>query len=106
MNNQIFNFYNYSCKDTLVLLLVLLIGNLLKPGDLSAQNIQVERKSWTFITRLAFQLGADFDLSSYILLNVDLRSVAMETKIEDGGNDNIKLKINPFSIGIGLGFRI
>jgi len=56
-------------------------------------------------TGMAFQLGVDFDLSSYLLLNLDIKSVAMKTRIEDSGNDDIKLKINPSTIGIGLGVR-
>ncbi len=69
-----------------------------KSGTLNAQRLANS-------TGLAFQVGADFDISSYAICNADIKSVAMTPNIEANGNNNIKLKINPFTIGIGLGFR-
>jgi outer membrane protein len=57
-------------------------------------------------TGMAYQVGVDFDISSYAVCNVDVKSVAMTTNIEADGNNNIRLKINPFTFGIGLGFRL
>ncbi|MGD8868912.1 MAG: OmpW family outer membrane protein [Gemmatimonadales bacterium] len=53
----------------------------------------------------ALQLGLDLDLSSYILLNLDLRWNTLRPEITSAGAETVTLKIDPLTFGIGVGFR-
>jgi outer membrane protein len=53
----------------------------------------------------ALQAGADFDLSSRTLLNVDLRWNRLTADLENAGARLTRLKLDPLSLGVGLGFR-
>jgi len=61
-----------------------------------------------FATRVApaAQVGVDFDLSDRMLLNLDLKWIWLETTIEDAGTRVADLTINPFVIGLGVGWRL
>jgi outer membrane protein len=53
----------------------------------------------------ALQAGADFELSSRTLLNVDLEWNTLTADIENGGTRLTRLKMDPLSGGVGVGFR-
>ena len=53
----------------------------------------------------AIQLGLDYDLSAAVLFNLDLRWNGLTTKIENGGVPYTSLKVDPITIGLGVGFR-
>jgi len=53
----------------------------------------------------ALQVGTDVDLSSYALLNVDLRWNTLRAELDNAGTRFTRLKIDPVSLGIGVGFR-
>jgi outer membrane protein len=53
----------------------------------------------------ALQVGADFDLSSRTLLNVDLEWNTLTADLKNGETRLTRLKVDPLSLGIGLGFR-
>jgi outer membrane protein len=54
----------------------------------------------------AVQLGLDIDLSSSVLLNLDARWNLYRPKLENAGQHVATLKVDPISLGIGLGFRL
>lgn len=53
----------------------------------------------------AVQLGADFDLSSRALLNVELTWNRLRADLENGGVRLTRLKMDPLALGFGVGFR-
>ncbi|HEX6616632.1 MAG TPA: hypothetical protein VF046_10025 [Gemmatimonadales bacterium] len=53
----------------------------------------------------AVQLGADVDLSSSALLNANLKWNSMTVDLESGGTPLTSLKVDPPSLGVGVGFR-
>jgi outer membrane protein len=53
----------------------------------------------------AAQLGADWDLSDRMLLNLDVKWIWLRTTIEDEGERVADLTIDPFIIGVGVGWR-
>ena len=53
----------------------------------------------------AAQVGVDWDLSSRMLLNADLKWIWLETTLENQGAEIARLTIDPFIIGVGVGFR-
>jgi len=53
----------------------------------------------------AVQVGTDWELSSRALLNLDLRWNTLTADLANGGTPLTKLKVDPVSIGVGVGFR-
>jgi outer membrane protein len=53
----------------------------------------------------AVQVGTDWELSSRALLNLDLRWNKLTADLANGGTPLTKLKVDPVSIGVGVGFR-
>lgn len=53
----------------------------------------------------AVQLGADFDLSSRALLNLELTWNRLRADLENGGVRLTRLKMDPLALGFGVGFR-
>ena len=51
------------------------------------------------------QLGADVDLSSYMIFNIDIRANKMEIRLVDNGQELTRIKTDPASFSLGLGFR-
>ncbi len=54
----------------------------------------------------AVQLGLDIDLSSSVLLNLDARWNLYRPNLENAGQHIATLRVDPISLGIGLGFRL
>jgi outer membrane protein len=53
----------------------------------------------------ALQVGTDFDLSPSALLNVDLKWNHMTADLSAAGTTLASLKVDPLSLGVGVGFR-
>ncbi len=58
----------------------------------------------------AAQAGIDFDLNEKTFLNFDVKYVDMSTKARLAttaiGTQQVKIKINPIIVGVGVGFRL
>jgi outer membrane protein len=53
----------------------------------------------------AGQVGVDVAIGERAMFNVDAKYIYIKTKIESDGAEVASLKINPFVIGAGLGYR-
>jgi outer membrane protein len=53
----------------------------------------------------ALQVGADFAVTKHIYLNVDVKKLWIKTKVYAGGNDLGTFKIDPWVMGVGIGYR-
>lgn len=53
----------------------------------------------------ALQGGLDIEIGPRGVFNLDLKYVNIETEVESGGSRIYDLKINPWVIGAGLGYR-
>ena len=51
------------------------------------------------------QLGSDVDILPYALFNFEIKVIDMAVSFETPGEPDTKFELNPFSIGVGLGFR-
>ena len=69
-----------------------------KSGDLDALDLATK-------VAPAAQVGVDVDLSESMLLNFDVKWIWLETTLEDQGVRLAELTIDPFILGVGVGFR-
>jgi outer membrane protein len=53
----------------------------------------------------AAQVGVDVDLSDRMLLNLDVKWIWLKTTLENQGTSLAELTIDPFILGVGVGFR-
>lgn len=53
----------------------------------------------------AAQAGVDVDLSDRMLLNFDVKWIWLKTTLENQGTRLAELTIDPFILGVGVGFR-
>lgn len=53
----------------------------------------------------AAQAGADYMLTDRASLNFDVKYINIETDVKSGGTKVFDLKINPWVIGVGAGYR-
>ena len=56
-------------------------------------------------TGLALQLGADYEISKGMYLNVDIKKVQIATNVYLSGADQGKFKVDPTLVGVGMGWR-
>ena len=63
--------------------------------------IQMEKDSWG----LAGQLGADIKLSKNLYLNLDAKYVKIDADLRTAAGHLTNLKIDPWLVGVGLGWR-
>ncbi len=58
----------------------------------------------------AAQAGADFDISKKLFLNVDVKYIDIDTtatlRTTAAGTQRVKVSLDPFVFGIGIGFRL
>ena len=50
------------------------------------------------------QMGVDIPITTRAILNLDLKSVLMQTEFEGPDKENVTLHIDPAVVGIGVGF--
>ena len=53
----------------------------------------------------ALQVGFDYALDKNWSLNFDIKKVYLGTKVTGAGLDNAKLKVDPWLVGVGVGYR-
>lgn len=54
---------------------------------------------------LALQVGVDFKIDKNWSVNVDVKKVQLRSDVLAGGTKLTKLKIDPYLIGVGVGYR-
>ncbi|NIW24803.1 MAG: outer membrane beta-barrel protein [Gammaproteobacteria bacterium] len=69
-------------------------------GPLAGSDLSLDAS-----TGLAIQLGADFMINDNWLINVDLRSIDIETDAELDGAPVATVAIDPSVFGINVGYR-
>lgn len=70
-------------------------------SNVAALNLNLKRNSFG----LAAQIGADFEISKGLYLNVDIKKVQIATTVQAGGADVGKFKVDPVLASVGLGMR-
>jgi outer membrane protein len=65
------------------------------------QGVDIKRNS----VGLAVQVGADIPVGKDMYLNIDVKKVAIGTKVLIGGAEKGKFKVDPLLIGVGVGWR-
>jgi outer membrane protein len=63
--------------------------------------IKMEKDSWG----LALQVGFDYRLSKSLYVNVDAKKVQIDSNLYAGGSKVTKLELDPWLVGVGLGWR-
>jgi len=71
------------------------------PAVQAALHPSIKRNSWG----LAWQVGADVEISKGTYLNFDLKKVNLGTTIYSSGAEAGKFKVNPTLASVGLGWR-
>jgi outer membrane protein len=69
--------------------------------DLADGAIKMEKDSWG----LALQAGFDYRLSKSLYVNFDAKKVQIDSNLYAGGNKVAKLELDPWLVGVGLGWR-
>ena len=54
---------------------------------------------------LAVQVGADFDVAPNVVVNLDVKKVQIRTDVSSFGTKIGEFKVDPWLIGVGVGFR-
>jgi len=54
---------------------------------------------------VAGQVGADVRITPQVFLNVDVKYVTLRTDVEAGGNKVSTVKVDPWLVGVGVGYR-
>lgn len=71
------------------------------PAVQAALKPSIKRNSWG----LAWQVGADVELTKGTYLNFDLKKVSLDTTVYSNGASAGKFKVNPVLASVGLGWR-
>ncbi len=71
------------------------------PAVVTALAPSIERSS----VGLAFQAGADFKIGENTYLNVDLKKVQIRTDVSSFGAKAGTFKVDPWLLGVGVGWR-
>ena len=71
------------------------------PAVQTALQPSIKRNSWG----LAWQVGADVDLSKGLYLNFDVKKVNLKTTIYSAGAEAGTFKVDPVLASVGLGWR-
>ena len=53
----------------------------------------------------ALQVGFDYALDKNWSLNFDIKKVYLGTKVTGAGLENAKFKVDPWLVGVGVGYR-
>ena len=71
------------------------------PGVQTALQPSIKRNSWG----LAWQVGADVEITKGTYLNFDLKKVKLGTTVYSAGAEAGKFKVDPVLASVGLGWR-
>jgi len=61
----------------------------------------VDKNSWG----LAAQAGVDFQVAPNVFVNLDIKKVQISTDVSAGGVKQGTFKVNPWLLGLGVGYR-
>lgn len=61
----------------------------------------IDKNSWG----LAVQAGVDFQVAPNVFLNLDVKKVQIGTDVSLGGVNQGSFKVNPWLLGVGVGYR-
>lgn len=71
------------------------------PAVKAALNPSLERSSFG----AAGQIGFDYKIAQNVYFNFDVKKVEIRTDVKSSGNKVGELKIDPWLIGVGIGYR-
>jgi len=71
------------------------------PAVRAALDPSIEKDSFGF----ALQVGADYEISKNVYLNLDVKKVQIRTDVSSFGNKVGTFKVDPLLVGIGVGYR-
>lgn len=71
------------------------------PAVRAALDPSIEKDSFGF----ALQVGADYEISKNVYLNLDIKKVQIRTDVSSFGNKVGTFKVDPLLVGIGVGYR-
>ncbi|MDF1480881.1 OmpW/AlkL family protein [Extensimonas sp. H3M7-6] len=69
--------------------------------DIAGGAVSIKKSSWG----PALQAGLDYALDKNWVLNFDVKKVWMDTKVTGAGLNDAKYKVDPWLIGVGVGYR-
>lgn len=64
-------------------------------------GVGIEKDSFGF----ALQVGADYEISKNVYLNLDIKKVQIRTDVSANGSKQGTFKVDPLLVGIGVGYR-
>jgi len=71
------------------------------PGVKAALHPSLDRSSFG----AAGQIGFDYKIAPNVYFNVDVKKVGIDTAVKSSGTKVGKLKLDPWLIGVGIGYR-
>ena len=71
------------------------------PAVVALLNPSIDKNSFG----LALQAGVDIPLAKNLYLNIDVKKVQIKTDVMSFGNKVGEFKVNPWLVGVGLGWR-
>lgn len=72
-----------------------------KPAVVTALHPDVSRASFG----VAFQIGADYEISKNVYLNLDVKRLDLSADVRSSGVKVGEFKVDPVLIGVGVGYR-
>jgi len=70
-------------------------------SNVSSLNLGLKHGSWG----ASAQIGADYEISKNLYLNVDIKKVQIKTTVYSNDTEIGKFKVDPVLVGVGLGMR-
>lgn len=70
-------------------------------SDISSGSVTTDNASWGG----ALQVGVDVPVTKTMYFNFDVKKVQIATNINSGGNSAGTLRVDPWLVGVGLGWR-
>jgi outer membrane protein len=70
-------------------------------SNVSSLNLGLKHGSWG----ASAQIGADYEISKNLYLNVDIKKVQIKTTVYSNNTEIGKFKVDPVLVGVGLGMR-
>lgn len=71
------------------------------PGVVAALHPSLDHSSFG----LALQAGVDYEIAKNVYVNLDVKHVDIETDVKSSGAKVGKFKVDPWLIGVGVGYR-
>ena len=71
------------------------------PAVQAALDPSIDKNSWG----LAAQAGVDFLVAPNVFINLDVKKVQISTDVKSAGTKVGEFKVNPWLVGLGVGYR-